>query len=195
MTGTWRELGTIVPTGNWQRFQFATTGEVFRLNQVWNSQDYWRPRGLICQIFQGNQTYGMRRIYARQGISLEWLKIPDPLRQAGMIEREIGFLLLTPYYPLSANYQWQITAEVLDVGIRFDDLDSYRESVNITDVEGGLIEVNHNLGNTPTSVTVVDAFGEFVDPDSVFIVDDDTIAIDVTSFGDFDGDLTINVEG
>ncbi len=194
MTGTWRELGTIVPTNRWQKFQFSTTGEVFRLHQTWNSQDWWRPRGLIAQVFQGDQTYGVKRVWARQGTTLEWLKVPDPLKQAGMVDREIAFLLLTPYYPMSANYEWSIYAEVLDVG-QADDLDSYRESVDLTDVEGGLIEITHNLGNTPTSVTVVDGFGEFVDPDGIQIINDDTIAIDVTSFGEFDGELTINVEG
>lgn len=194
MTGTWRELGTIVPTNRWQRFQFSTTGEVFRLHQTWNSQDWWRPRGLIAQIFQGNQTYGVKRVWARQGTTLEWLKIPDPLKQAGMVDREIGFLLLTPYYPMSANYEWSIYAEVLDVGVQ-DDLDSYRESVDLTDVEGGLIEITHGLRTTPTSVTVVDALGEFVEPDAILKIDDDTIAIDVTSFGEFDGELTVNVEG
>jgi hypothetical protein len=195
MTGTWRELGTIVPTGNWQKFQFSTTGEVFKLTQTWNSQDYWRPRGLISQIFEGNQTYGLKKVWAREGTSLLWLKVPDPLKQAGMLEREIAFLLITPYYPMSANYQWEIRAEVLDVGARADDLDTYRETFNVTDSEGGIFDINHGLGDVPSSVTVVDEFGEYVEPDSIRIVDDNTIEVDLTSYGDFDGDWMINVEG
>lgn len=164
---------------------------------TWRSNDYWRPRGLLSQIYGGTQIYGAKRIWGRSQVLLEYLRIPEPIKRAGITQREIGVLLLTPYVPMDVSFTWTIEAQVFDPGVPQpqDDVDSFRRQFNVTDTSDGVIEIEHNLNNTPTSVTITDGDGEWIEPDGIRIVDDNHIEVDLTSYGEFDGDWSINLEG
>jgi hypothetical protein len=193
---TWRDMGQIAPTPEWQLFPFSTTGEVFQLLHTWRSTGYWRPRALIAQFWGGDQVYAPRRLWAINGTSLEFLKIPEPYAAAGLNLRQVGVKLLTPYYPTSLEFLWSIEMQVFDppVSISEPDLtDSYRLEFSAPDLLDGRLIVPHNLGQTPTAIQVTDSDGEMIQPDGIRILNDDTVELDFRSFDSVD-DWDINIE-
>jgi hypothetical protein len=192
---TWRDMGTIAPVTDWQMFPFSTTGEVFRLIQTWNTASYWRAIALVAQFFSGDRLTP-RRIWAVNGTTLEFLKIPQPLKDAGIVDRQIGILLLTPYRPMDVSLIWSIELQVFDGGLvnaQPDQSDSYRADFGSAALLDGRLIVNHGLGATPTSVQVTDSLGDVVMPDNITVLNDDTLEVDLRSFGDVD-DWDIRVE-
>lgn len=192
----WRDMGIVTPTVDWQLFPFSTTGEVFRLIQTWNTASYWRAIALIAQFFSGDR-FTPRRIWAVSGTTLEFLKIPQPLKDAGIVDRQIGVLLLTPYRPMDVSLIWSIELQVFDDGLATnqpDQTDSYRSDFGAVDLLDGRLIVNHGLGSTPTSVQVTDSLGDVVAPDNITVLNDDTLEVDLRSFGDVDDwDITVEV--
>jgi hypothetical protein len=182
--GTWYELGTLQPnTNGWQLWPISTQGEVFLARHTWTQQDWYRPVALIAQFFDG-WVHAPRRLYARDGLNeLLEFKIPDQFRQSGAV-RQIGILLKTPYIAIPASFYWQVALDVYEVDFNAPGSpDAYQDDFAVTDLDldGDLI-VTHGLGATPTSVTVYNENREIVVPNSVRVIDENNIEVDLDGF-------------
>lgn len=113
---TWTTIGTKAPiAGQWELFPVITESELFRFTHTWISEDWWKPRGLIAQVWGNSLLINPFKIYPRNG-AVELIKMPIPLdfkfaSPAPQTSRAIGVYLLTPYRPQSASYQWSLTIE------------------------------------------------------------------------------------
>ena len=189
-------MGTLAPGQDWQLFPFSTNGEVFRLVQTWRSDSWWKPSALLAQFWNGDRL-NQRRIWATNGTTLEFLKIPDPFKRSGQTDRQIGLYLLTPYKPLQAEFEWTIELQVFDPGVAQTpqtETDGYQSEFGSADLLDGRLIVNHGLGDIPTSVQITDSQGDVVNPDNIRVLNDDTLEIDLRSFGTDLNDWDVTVE-
>lgn len=113
---SWISLGTRSPVyGEWSVFPIATDCELIKIAHTWVSTDWWKPRGLVAQVWQGVRLISPFKIYPRDGsIELRNLPIPTDFKLSGdssLQTRYIGVYLLSPYQATNVTYQWSVSLE------------------------------------------------------------------------------------
>lgn len=116
----WVSLGTKTPMGNvWQVYQTTTSSELFKLSHVWEVSTTWKPRALIAQAWGTTEVLVYpQRIYPRNRID-ELIEMPCPqaYKDAGLGDRDIAIMLLTPYIPEFAPYAWTVQLSAFEPNI------------------------------------------------------------------------------
>lgn len=57
-----------------------------------------------------------------------------------------------------------------------------------------LLTVTHNLGKTPTAITVKDGSGQIVMPDQIEVLSNSEVTIDLTSYRPIQSEWTVSIE-
>lgn len=70
---------------------------------------------------------------------------------------------------------------------------SYKQSFQYTDLTNSLITISHNLGDRIVGVHVWSPGYQIITPDDITSIDINTITLDMTSYGSFDGDCYVKV--
>lgn len=113
---TWTTIGSKTPiAGAWTTYPVLTDCELFRLTHTWISQDWWYPRGLIAQAWDGAVLTRPFKIYPKNG-KVELINLPIPLdykfsSDPTLTMRAIAVMLLTPYKGNPVSYTWTLNIE------------------------------------------------------------------------------------
>lgn len=70
-----------------------------------------------------------------------------------------------------------------------------RQSFVSSDVSGGILTVNHNLGNRIVMVQISNNVGEITQPDVITLVNNNRVTVDLSSFVPFTGTWNVIVRG
>ncbi len=71
--------------------------------------------------------------------------------------------------------------------------DTYTKAFTDDDL-APFLTITHNLGKTPTAITVKDGSGQIVMPDQIDVLSDSEVTIDLTSYRPIQSEWTASIE-
>ena len=72
-------------------------------------------------------------------------------------------------------------------GVEITDSTSFYGSFTDSDLSSGVLTITHNLGHTYCSVTIIDNNNKVITPDDITYVDENSLEVDLSSFGTLTG--------
>ncbi len=103
----WIQVGTLLLTYEWQLFDQPLIDNVLiRLNSQISGPIF--GTGLFAQVFPDGEFYSVRKFYPVQNPSMFVLKVPEELRNAGILSRNFAARLSRRSY---ITQTWQLLVE------------------------------------------------------------------------------------